>query len=653
MHETDSGRGWGLSLLLVVVALTLVSSCSGNLEVDRHQGTSTDGRAAPPAKRSITGQLLAHVDVTPTHSVEFWEIKPGSVAMVQLIKPGASDKSLDLGPMLLQAGGTYRGLYRKLLSDPNAALSPELVAADERRSHLPIRDASLPRPKRAEPPHSPRTHGTPATMPSQASVQPGTVRTQTLVGWNDVYDNSGITNFDCNGPEVDGGWCPGGAYDGFAYGEADEVIYYDVAGYNPQGYPSDNGYENDDTFYVYEYDPANPAAGWATEINWDLWPGETLRVTFVGSPAQYYGEVDGNLVAFADRYRLSFPALSLQYNDPDWSNKGTFGNDIEGIAHAHCPGPVGCNAALWFFSRTEFKSGNSNHGQIGISGDLGQVAYGCTYEEPASWSGSNVGGPTTFITASGYRHYGDIAYEPATYRSNDGYLLVSLNDAQNHSAAVGFLGLAANPSAQCKYTLLDWGAVELSPSEQAPCVAKTNKYRTHYVADTYEDINYAHIYVPASLSWNALHEYLINISSTPTVVWSQDITIVNSNWQTSTEIVNSPNGLKASSHGKLYMWGVATKYETGRLYGIDPFSGMIQTEYDVNYGGAGSSWGYIESEGLDIIDPTDVGLVRSPSGVPFQGAGILVQMLANSPDEDAYNSRWSGVVISVDDPNRL
>ena len=672
--------GWVGRMLLSVTALVIVSC--GNSQLDVASGPHSSANAAPAVSGGtrrashVAGQFLARASITATHTVEFWEIKPGSVVMVQLIKPGGTDKSLDLGPMLLKAGGTYGGLYRKLLNDPNATLSPELVAADERRSHSPIRDASLPLPKRPAPPHTPRTHGTPAAVPSQASMQPGTLRTQsTYVDGGDVYDNSGITDFDCNAPEVEGSWCPPGAYNDYIYGESDEVIYYDVAGYNPQSYPSDDGYENDDTFYLEEYDPTNPAAGWVQELGdagWDLWPGETLRLTFAGSPAQYYGEVDGNVVAFADRYRLSFPSLSYVYNDPDWSDKGTFSNDIEGIAHAQCPGPIGCDPELWFFSRTEQVAGHSGHGQIGISGDLGGVAYDCTYDEPG-WGpvGGPVGGdPAVYNWYSGggpagssvYAHYGDIVYEPNTLRAgNQGFLTVSLNAANNTMAGLGFLGVVPTPRNQCKYTLQNWGTIQLSPGEQAPCVAKTNKYLYHYVDDTYyEDLNDVHVYVPSSASWNALHEYLINISSTPvppavrvqpTLVWSQDISIVNANWQTYAEIVGSPNGLKVSSHGKLYMWGVATASETGRLYGIDPFSGMIETQYDINYGSPGTQWPKIESEGLDIID--DAGLVRSPSDAPFQGTGFLLQMLADAPIEAVYDSRWAGAVLSADDPSRL
>ncbi|HTA90190.1 MAG TPA: hypothetical protein VK745_11455, partial [Polyangiaceae bacterium] len=142
--------GWLGRMLLNATALLSVSC--GNSKLDVASGPHASANAASVASGStrrashVAGQFLARVSVTTTHTVEFWEIKPGSVAMIQLIKPGGTDKSLDLGPMLRNAGGSYGGLYRQLMNDPNATLSPEMVAADERRSHLPIRDASLPLP---------------------------------------------------------------------------------------------------------------------------------------------------------------------------------------------------------------------------------------------------------------------------------------------------------------------------------------------------------------------------------------------------------------------------------------------------------------------------------------------------------------------------
>ena len=640
--------GWVGRMLLSVTVLLSVSC--GNSKLDVASGPHASANAASVASGStrrashVAGQFLARVSVTTTHTVEFWEIKPGSVAMVQLIKPGGTDKSLDLGPMLRNAGGSYGGLYRQLMNDPNATLSPEMVAADERRSHLPIRDASLPLPARPAPPHPPRTHGTPAVVPSQASanIQLGTLSLQSMVvDGGDVYDNSGITDFDCNGPEVDGGWCPPGAYNSYIYGESDEVIYYDVDGYNPQNYPSDYGYENDDTFYIWENDANNPDAGWVTDLDWDLWPNETLRVTFAGSPAQFFGEVDGNVVAFADRYRLSFPSLSFAYNGPSWNEgEGTFANDIEGIAHAHCPGAADCDPGLWFFSRTEFSEGDSVHGQIGISGDLGGVAYNCTHDEPSNWWSG---------TYHIYAHYGDIVYEPVSNPVATGMLVVSLNDKDNNHAGVGFLGVVPTPSNQCGNTLVDWGTVMLSAGEQAPCVAVTHKYLNKLVSPDssgrsfVEEPNDVHLYIPSSAQANLLHEYIVDYP-TDTLVWGPyDTKLINANGVKTP--VNNPNGLKVSSHGKLYMWGVESTNFIGMLYGIDPFSGVIQTQFAQSYGRPQDSllWTGVESEGLDIVDPTDVGLT---SGAPE----ILLQILADSPVE---TDQWQLTHLSVSDASRL
>ncbi len=634
-------------------------------------GGKSDATAVNPqeAKAShVVGQFLARASVTSTHTVEFWEVRPGSVMMLQKLQTGAGDKSLDLGRMLLNAGGTYAGLYRKLQNDPNAPLSPELLAADEHRSQLPIRNGSLARPQASAPPHPSRTSGTAVLNPRKTSVappaqggtlpaQPGALSTLSfdpnitgncswdpriaqgssqLTNCEDYYDNLGIIlgpdpgEFDCSAPEVDGGWCPGGAYNNFIYGDSDETIFYDSSGFNPQSYPDDNGPENDDDYYVWEW---TADEGWIQDVDWDLFPGETIRTTFIGAPANYEGGVNGNIVAFADRYRLSFPSFSYSYTAPyATDNLGSFSKDIEGLAH-------GDNH--WFLSRTEFcspsgvilgqcGSGDSLYGQVGISGNLGDPSNQCTFDEPSAWSG--------------YTHFGDLVYEPALPPIRSGFLITSLNDVANHYAAVGFLGVVPNSSSACQehYTLADWGTVPLcdpadeaagtcSYYEQAPAVALTHKY------SNVDPLNSAHIYVPSSLSWNALYEYVISYQTSPPQLVSLTRTpLVNTN---SAPATIAPNGMKVSSTGKLYTWELVDQ-NTGRFYGIDPFDGMVQMYVDVPVqpGAGGDS---LEAEGLDIINSGEYNYSRNSQ------AEILVQTLDNS------RTSWAGQHYVPDDPSRL
>jgi len=632
----SKGRWLGRLCFVVVLAN---AGCGGEDLARSGSAADTPGAGVerPVGTRTVDGVKLTHVDVTATHRVEFWQTHEGGVMLLQRLNTQAGDESLDLGPMMLDAGGTYAGLYRRLMHDPNATISPELAAADERRAHLPIRDASQPRPLADPPPHATRTHGAAVVAPAPTSTKPGTLHTEWLSGLTDAYNYSGITNFDCSAPEVDAAWCPPGAYYSYIYGESDESIFYDSIAYNPQGQPTTgSGSANDDRYTVSQW---TAARGWFNVLNWDLWPGETLRTTFVDMPSYYWGEVDGNVVAFSDRQRRSFSSLSFGYSDPSWNmDDGSFGNDIEGLAHGyHATTPdyyVDPTGTLWFESRTQFSSGKSQYGQIGVHGLLGGggPASNCTFSEPNAWHGN-----------PNYVHYGDIAYEPPRStvgdRTSSGFVLVSLNAVDNTHAGVGFLGY--KPNAGCG-VMQDWGTVQLSATEQAPCVALTDKYLYHSVNGVYEGQTVAHIYVPSSLHWNALHEYMVDYSSTPKVIFSRDVSIVNAG--DALTVINAPNGMKVSSHGKLYVWGVATTNTVGRLYGIDPFSGLIQVQFDMTYGHP-SSVGYtpkIESEGLDIIDTKDVGLTRA-------APEIVVQSLANMLGTDV----WTLMHVTVNDASRL
>ena len=594
--------------------------------------------------------------------MEFWETEPGSVLMIQKWDETSGDQRLELGPAFRRADGSFGNLYRQLLNDPNAALSPEMVAADERIAHLPIRDGSLPRPTVGAAPFPPHSLGeklsdvTPPTLvPSTGSATtfaPPTVSPKLArIGGGIAPGPS--ADF-CNDPEVEGSWCPAGTFANSIAGAAQEVMFFDAMGHNPQA----SGGGNDQ--FVVNRIWSN--GGHTTDFSYGLAPGHSVETYYAGTAATYQGAITGTRVSYAEKWRLSFPSLSTSYNYPEFStDTGTFSNDIEGIAHLYGASPKGNpttnpSKTLWVQSRTQYTDifdtvlggfkHQSLHGQIGLSGELGfkepNTNPDCTIDEPADWQGL------------GYAHYGDISIGPihtpgATDRSGLPFVLVSLNDANNHNGAVGFLGLRQDISAQCDARLDDWGTVAVSATEQAPCLAIMNKYHGHTPAGGVLEDNYTtHVYVPSSNSWEYFHTYQINYAGQPFLVnqtlangstsVSQDVHIINANW--SLQLVDGPNGMKISKLGKLYVWASGQtsdqKGVSGRLFGIDPFTGMVQMYYDISYG-MGS-----ESEGLDIIETTDVNLQRS-------APEILVQILQSNVSTD----RWEGVHLVPDDPSRL
>jgi hypothetical protein len=609
----------GHAALAACMGMLAMTSCgSGDLtRVEPGSGAPTTSGPTARGTRSVAGVQLAQVNVTSTHTVAFWEVRPGSVMMMQKLNAGAGDKSLDLGSMLLDAGGTYAGLYRKLLNDPNATPSPELLAADERRQHLPIRDASLPLPQRVVPHHAPRTLGAAATKPSQTAAQPGALRTQTLTVWNDFYDNRGI-DFNCHAREIDSGWCPPGAYNNYIYGDSDEAIFYDSEGYNPQAYPADNGFENDDTYTVWEW---TAAEGWVNDLNWDLYPGETLRTTFVGTPTYYEGEVDGNVVAFADGQRLSFPQITQVATWPLWTSQ-PFSNDINGITH---------DSSRWILSRTDNGPliGGDSYGVMGrqdFVNDLQQSG-------PDRYSG---GEPAAWVSAH-YNHYGDIVYDAILNT-----LFVSINKDGGLNAAIGVLNAADSFRIVGQASILGTDRGQ----HDCPWVAMNPKI------DSYSQLPYlSREFYTSEKSLPLIHRNTIQFPNGVTTgggittVALPDINLLNPIGYTISDqsgpqpLFTNTGGAKVSSHGKL--WVFASVGGTFQILGIDPYSGIIQVQALVAYSGGGFT--SLEGEGLDIT-PTD------PHAPGISGQ-IHVQLLGNKAPP--FNDVWSLANFTVSDLSRL
>lgn len=600
------------------VAALLIASCSGSDLQGGAPSQKTPNADNAGAPDFVAGVNLAVVKLTPTNTIEFWEIEPGNVLMIQKWDEAHGEQRLDLARQFQQADYTLGGLYRKLMNDPSAALSAELVSADEHRRNQPIRDASLPRPASGTPPFPPKTHG-----PAQSASVPTTVA-PLGVG----YTGGGfapLVGIDwCQDFMFDGYWCPPGTYGDFARGNALESIYLDTYARNPQATGA-----SWDQYTLYRIWSSSKSLA----FSYGLAPGHAVEVYYVGTAATFQGGITGTSVSYAEKWRLSFPSLSQVSTHPDWGmTGGSFGNDIEGISHADYIGPWGGG---WFLSRTEFDhpyvfpygdtTAISNHGQIGFVpwiNDLQTTGPSVAFDEPFAWK-QVVLAPTM---KGGYLHYGDIVYVPPSYspgygRLSSGFVVVSINDAGNTRAGVGFLGVNVTqppypgylaPLNWTPFTLEDWGTTELSASEQDPCVAVVTNYMP------VEGWDHVHIYIPASFDWTGLHEYSINFTTTPPVkdclagyspcTVQHDIPIRNGNW-TST-VLSNPNGMKVSSHGKLWVWGVATESVTGRLYGIDPYTGMIQVQYDYPYN---SSSGKYESEGLDIVESDPVSQIHLQS----------------------------------------
>jgi len=598
-----------------ILSLALVGCSGGDLSGGVPGGGQNTGNSDAPgagtAERKpnvIAGVKLAHVDITATHAVEFWETQPGNVMMIQSWDTAAGEQKLELESQLQSAGGKYGGLYRQLLNDPNAELSPELIAADERRAHLPIRDASQPLPARPDAPLPPAASGTqvPASAPVLPVAKPGEVQTQ---GVNHI--GGGIATFVdpswCSWGSADGGWCPPGAYNGWANGNVQETIYWDAVGHNPQATGGGWDYMN-----VNQWMPNSDGSwSWHSVFYYGLAPGHSVEA-YVSSTATYYqGSITGNTVSYAELWRLSFPQLTYAQTWPLWTQNG-FGNDINGITH---------DGSRWILSRTDNGPlvGGDSYGVLGRQDFVNNL-------QNSGPDRYNLGEPAAWVSAH-YNHYGDIVYDPLTQ-----LIFISLNKDGGLNAAIG----AVNPADS--FRIVGQASVIGTDNGQHDCpwLALNPKNRVFYTTEH---------------NLPVLHQNLIGFPNGITrggglsTVALGDIHLVNplglvvSGSTPGTSVVNTGGG-KVSSHGKLWMYA-APWDDVPEILGIDPYSGIIQVRQFVPVP-AGGGFTSVEAEGLDVteVDPHAPGI----------SGQIHAQILGNHAFSD---DAWSLVNYNVSDLSRL
>jgi hypothetical protein len=95
----------GLKLGLVWLGLGM-ASCSGTDSLTAAPNRQGSDNTADQGGETVTGVHVAHVDFSATHTIDFWEVQPGNVLMLQQFDTAQGDAALKLEPMLLDAGGT-------------------------------------------------------------------------------------------------------------------------------------------------------------------------------------------------------------------------------------------------------------------------------------------------------------------------------------------------------------------------------------------------------------------------------------------------------------------------------------------------------------------------------------------------------------------
>jgi hypothetical protein len=605
---------------IVGAVLLCTVSCSGDAGV-----TSNTAEIPRPTAKAV-GIMLAEVDISSTHRIEFLELSPGQVAMIQSFQT-AQEMPIDLEHMLASTG-SYGGVYRKLLNDDHAPLSAEMIAADEHLRHLPIPDGSTPRSTNV-PPEAPGKSGSPVVAaPSTAAARepgapsanaPGDLRT--LSGTPNYVANTGTaTNvyFHCpDTVEFDGGFCPNwatpssypltdtneGFVYGFANGSVQQSINWGAIGSNPSWASSW------DLMLVNEW--VNGA--WVTDMQLGLPPGYSWVVTAAGTPTYYQGLISGTVVGYGDHYQLSFPNLSPTGMWPDFS--GTeFGNDINGITHDD----LAVGGGDWIISKTEEPAFLSVGLSILLYGIYpSPTTTGCFGTIPYSYNLQTYdpGSCPTPLSDGGFNHLGDLVFNTHT-----SMLYASTNQEGSKNGGIAMWG-AANAF---------YGVVVEEPNDQLAWVAHNPKQ------DSYDGANFHDMFYSSNSAGTVIHQYMLIMNGSNHELFS--------NGKISDIVIGNGSGMniqggKVSSHGKIWAY-VYNSDSTHTIVGINPITGLIGLSYPISEYVTGCD--SFEAEGLDVTE--------SATNSPGTSGQIHVQDLCNFDDTD---DEWSLSHFSVSDMSRL
>jgi hypothetical protein len=620
--------------------LLLVASCANSVGERQEPREGSDSGSHSAAEEEVfTGEHLAHIDFSATQTIDFWEVQPGNVIMLQNWDTSAGEESFDLSPILVRAHGLLGGVYQLLVKDENAVVPPALVAADERRRKQPIHDAASGAPAVVMPavPAKGLTHGalakgsvvkapnepSPTATELLASENGGALQVKKLTPDEAVgglsFPKTGP--FFCQPPHTEGGYCPGwgiggvlgDSYYGFVNGSPTDAIFYDSMGRNPQ----DGDLKDPALMDYYElYQVINNE--WARIFRNKVYRQHAIRVTYVGAPIALWGQISGNLVQYGDGYRLPFTNVTRSPYEMSWVDCD-FCNDVQGMTHVNYFSNAG-----WFLSRTQF--GLDKESKYGV---IGWVKFTRTLGSPEYWPYQDTSDPGYQMPQAwldkGFRHYGDLSVDQP-----HGRLFVSINDEHNKKGGIGVLGITGNLYGPPG--LRDLGTVILNPDDSASWVAY--------------DATAGWFYTPRGSSGIHVNSLSFSTPGAPAATFVQDVDFVNT--ASLSEAIDKIGGAKVSTHGKLWAWA-ATSFRKYELLGIDPYSGMIQVRFSVQTNpDEFCSWiscgdDREEAEGIDITIPP----IRMPD-VTMDG-NIHVQLLGNEISDDKVKI----VNFKADDLSRL
>jgi hypothetical protein len=289
----------------ILAGLVIVAGCSSKSPgADPTERTST---SEPRLQAEAETKLLARVDLSKTHAVEFYRFKDDHIGMREIGQVDDADERIDFEPL---AGKSAVEIFRTLSKDPQKAIPQALEEAVAVKHPSPQPTDPPP----IDPPKEPPTPSTGDRVPalgartpiggSGSGLQPTALgQTKKAAAWGDA---AWWTYQFCQTHDVDSVWClPDYAW---ASTGARWTMYYEANGMNL-------GSTSVATYWIDEW-----WGYWQRIVTEDLYPGQWVSWVFEKN-TYMYSAISGNdpdwHIHFSERFRNAAPDMSQTTVWPD------------------------------------------------------------------------------------------------------------------------------------------------------------------------------------------------------------------------------------------------------------------------------------------------------------------------------------------------
>jgi hypothetical protein len=351
-----------LALALAFTSLSAFApGCGGTEEPEENsEALQQSQQALRRQKDQIDGTLVAQVNLSSTHSVEFWRFADGAVHLREV--GVAEDLAEQLDYERLQGLSPVERF--KQLAGPDAPVPDALAqAAAQSTQHALGKPASMV--PWAPPPPPPER---------KSELGPSGSTVTSLIDWN--ADALWFQQNFCTWSTVDSVWCPTNV--GWADGGSVYAMFYEstcFAASQNQSATYTTKYWNGSAWVTHAVNTVPPRT-------WYRWTFETLN--WYSARCESINTGGDSRVDFSHRFRWGTPGISGLGDHPsDRTYSGGYSNDTQGVTH---------DSSYWFLTNTwniwrvpvgvslsENPSYISGNPWNGLYNHLGDISYGAGY----------------------------------------------------------------------------------------------------------------------------------------------------------------------------------------------------------------------------------------------------------------------------------